>query len=487
MPKKFDESLVDQKNISKVFDEDQTQVIVDVAQAVAEKAEDRFKEGTESYLDEAMKRRGIDRDLFGLSDTERTYLKIREATNKTRALWDNNGFVRGVKDRIEYKDLVAKDLTRRADWEKNGRMVDGVFSTDQPLIIPRVIEELVREPVEPLIALTPLMQTINVSNAGTTITFPAIGDAMVAADIAEGTEYPEASLEFAGEVSAKIGKSGIALKLTDEMIRYSMFDIMSMHMRAAARALVRHKERKVADLIFNNGVTIFDNTDGKETGGRDSGGVGNDTITLDDILIMYADMVNDGFIPDTLILHPFAWFAFVREPTMRTLFMSGNGGAFFQSFGGSIGSAQQFSAGGLVNSSVFGSTSGVAGSDNVGQVATTNTVPTILPTPLRVIVTPFQTVNLTLTTTTITMCDSSRLGMLLVDETVATEEFDDPARDILKVKFRERYGLALHDNAQAIRHATNVNWWDRGYAFETPTWQAGTGALPTLGTGVTIV
>src|SRR3990167_5357904 len=108
--------------------------------------------------------------------------------------------------------------------------------------------------------LTPLLEKVTFSNAGTTITFPAVGDSMVAADIPEGGEYPEGSLEFAGEVTAKIGKSGIAVKLSEEMIRYSMFDIMSMHLRAAGRALIRHKEQKVAKLIFEEaGVTYFDN------------------------------------------------------------------------------------------------------------------------------------------------------------------------------------------------------------------------------------
>lgn len=473
------DSLVDPKNIGKVFDEDQTKVLVDVQKAIATQVDARFQEGTEAFFDEALKKRGITDELLGATKVERAYLKLRKATDMTRNIWDNNGHVRGVSGRITYQDLCEKDRKRRVEFEKNGNMVDGVFSTDQPLIIPRVIEQLVREPVEPTIVLTGLLQRVNVTNAGTTITFPAIGDAMVAADIAEGAEYPESSLEFAGEVTAKIGKSGIAVKLTDEMIRYSMFDVMSMHLRAAGKALVRHKERKAADLIFNNGVTVFDNTaTGKFTSGRGSDGVFNDTLTLDDILIMYADMANEGFIPDTLILHPFAWFAFAREPVMRALFMQFGGGQYYQTFQGSVGSANAWSQNTLNNSTVFGTTSGTAGSDAVGQIATTQLVPSILPTPLRVVVTPFQQVDLTATTTTITLADSSRLGVLLVDEEVNTEEFDDPARDIQKVKFRERYGLALQDNGQAIRHAKNVNWLNKAYALDDLlTWQAGTGAL----------
>jgi len=79
------------------------------------------------------------------------------------------------------------------------------------------------------------------------------------------------------------------------------------------------------------------------------------------------------------------------------------------------------------------------------------------------------------------MATREELGMLLVDEEVVSETWDDPARDIQKVKFRERYALALKNQGQGVRHAKNVNWWNKGYSFDdTLTWQAGTGTLGTL-------
>jgi HK97 family phage major capsid protein len=477
-------------NIGEVFDDDQKEVLVNLEQAIKDTIENRFDENTEAYIDEALKRRNIDSEIFGLNDQERALLGIKKAVAKTRQIWDSNGFVPGVRERISIQDLAQRDIRRKRDWANNNNMVDGVFSTDQPLIIPRVIEEMIREPIEPTVALTPLLQRINVSNAGTTISFPAVGDAMVAADIAEGAEYPESSLEFAGQVTAKIGKSGIAAKLSEEMIRYSMYDVMGMHIRAAGRALVRHKERKVASLIFNNGVTVFDNSaSGYHTSGRGSDGNGNKTMTLDDILIMYADMVNEGFIPNTMIVHPFSWFGFVRDPVMRHLFLNLGQGNYYQNFEGNVGSAPSFSANNMINSTTLGTSSAGASSDNVAQVATTYVTPGILPVPMRVIVTPYQEANITSRNATITLADSSRLGMLLVDEEVTTDEFEDVLRDLYKIKFRERYGLALHDNGQAIRHAKGVNWWNRSYNLDDMlTWEAGTGVLPTLsGSSVDIV
>lgn len=484
------ESLI-ASSMKKVFDDKNDEVLVNLDKAIKDTIDQRFDENTEEYIDNALKRRGIDTEVFGLTPAERSYLKIQKAVQKARQIWDNEGYIPGVKDKITLQDLAKRDEKRRADWTANGKMVDAVFPTDQPMIIPRVIEQMVRESVEPIIALTPLMQTINVSGAGTVISFPAIGDAMVAHDVGPNGEYHESSLEFGGQVTANIGKSGIAVKVSDDLVRYSMFDLIGMHIRAAGKALVRHKEKKVASLIFNNGVTVFDNTaGGLDTSGRGSDGNGNATMTIDDFLIMYADMANDGFIPDTAIIHPFAWFAWARDPVMRALFMQGNNaGFYYQSFQGSIASASAWKANNMINSTTFGTSGTSTGGDNGAQNATTFTMPGILPTPLKVIVTPFQEVSYTARTSTITLADSSRLGMLLVDSGVETDEFKDVMHDLMKIRFRERYGLALHDNGQAIRHAKNVNWWNKSYAVDDlVTWQAGTGLLPSLDTGsVTII
>lgn len=463
--------------IGKAFDGEQKEVVINLAEDLASQFDKKIEKDTEAAVERELRRKGIDREVMGLSDQEIALVQLKRAVAKTHQVWRQNGRVDGVAGKVTYEALANKDAERKAEWLKNGKMIDGVFSTDQPLIIPRVINEVIRESVEPTMVLTPLFERVSVVDAGTTVTFPAVGSTMIAADIPEGGEYPEASVEFAGEVTAKLGKSGIAVKLTDEMIRYSMFDIMGLHLREAAKGLIRHKEQKVANQIFQNGTDFFDNSvAGSHTTGRGANGAGNDTITLDDILLMYADMSNDGFIPDTLIVHPFAWFGMAREPVMRALFMAGfGGGQYYQTYEGSIASAEAWKVNTLNNTSTFSDPS---------QLQTTYTTPGILPTPLRMIVTPFQNVDTAAYTSTITMCTASELGLILEDEPMSTEEFDDPARDIRKVKIRERYALALKNGGNAIRHAKNVNWYNKGYALDDLlTWQAGSGDLPSLSTG----
>lgn len=465
--------VVDESLISKAFDGEQKDVVIKLADCLG-KLDDGM---SEKAIFDALEKRGIDKEVFGLSDIDRAALKLKKQVANTKKLWDNNGYMPGVRDRMELKDLIEVDQKRREEWMSKGKKLDGVFSTDQPLLLPRVIEETIRLPIEPNLVLTPLLKKISVPKAGAVITFPAIGNAMTAADIPEGGEYPEGSFEMAGEVTAKMGKSGIALKVTEEMVRYSMYDVISMHLQAATRALMRWKEEKVAKMIFEeSGTTFFNNSvSTTKTGGRDATGVSNNTITLDDILLMYADMVNEGFIPDTMIVHPFAWYGFARDPIMRHLFMQGQGGFYYQTFQGNIGSPNGAFAGGGLNTTNYFS--------DPAQVATTYQVPSILPTPMQVIVTPFQTADVAAGTSTITICQRSELGMLLEDESLSTDEWNDPARDIRKIKLRERYALAVSSNGTAIRHAKGVSYRNKPYSIDdriVGQWTFGSGALPTI-------
>ena len=380
-----------------------------------------------------------------------------EKVARTTEIWKNAGTLSSMPaHKFSFDQLVEADSKRLADFAAGNiareDFADSQFSLEQPLVIPRVISQIVRESVEPTIALTPLLQRINYS-AGTSITFPAIGNAFVASDIPEGGEYPEATMEFAGQVTATIGKSGIAVKMTEEMIRYSMFDVMSMHLRGAGRALARHKEQKVADMIEANAQEEFNNaasTAAPMTTGRGLDGALNGTLSVEDLFRMYASMVDDGFVPNALIMHPYGWLSFAMNPALRQLGFNNNG-AMFQTAQGDIASAEAWRVGGLNQETKF---------SNPNQVATTMApVPAGLPVPLRIIVSPFVAYTAAGSNPALTdiyMVDTNELGVLVVDEDVTTDEFSDPARDIKKVKLRERYAIDNINNGLGIRVARNV-------------------------------
>jgi hypothetical protein len=129
-----------------------------------------------------------------------------------RDTWFNNGFNEPTQNQLSFNDLMA---TPNANYW-----------------MPKVIEEIVREPVEPMLIVTSLLDRIAYTPAAR-ITFPAIG-ALVAFDLAEGQAYPEQSLNVSpGSITVNVGKVGLAFKITEEMRKYSQFDIINMHIRSS--------------------------------------------------------------------------------------------------------------------------------------------------------------------------------------------------------------------------------------------------------------
>lgn len=366
-------------------------------------------------------------------------------------------------------------------WHNNGKLEDGstvklqdaLSVPNAPILMPKVISNIVKEAQEPLLIGTSLLQRINYSY-GQTITFPAVG-ALVAADIAEGEEYPERSLQMGGStVTASIGKSGVAVKVTDEMIRYSQFDVIGMHLRAAGRALARHKEVKIFNHIRSMGVPVFDNVNPTQslkgvTTGRDLSGAGNGSVTMDDIFDAYAQIITQGFFPNTLLMHPLTWTMFVKDAQLRYFVLQNGGGSWFATWTGNPAAMAPWdnsSQGGL---GVSGGQLTVPAGTPSGQTVTPtegfnpfalNSAPQLpgyMNIPFRIIVSPFVPYDARRKLTDIYMFDSSELGVLIVDEEVMTEEFDDPRVDIRKIKLRERYGIGILSEGKAIATLKNVH------------------------------
>ena len=393
--------------------------------------------------------------------------------------------------RMQYGDLVqaidasAKDLLEAAtaeDDDDDGGLADAMHPKDAPLLLPKVIINIVREAAEPILVGVTLFREIRFTGAGETITFPATG-AFNASDLAPGQEYPEKQLEFSGQVFAKIGKSGVKIRITEEVLRYSMFDVMSLHFQAAGRAMARHKETKIWNLINSEGVVSFDNGGGTSIHGRSSGrdisGLLNNTYTVNDLFVQFADLLNAGFVPNVLCMNPMGWLIFARDPVMRNLaFEAGNGGGLWQRPQGQPGLAPAFQIAGANLLASAGKTAQVQ-APLMANATLMTPPPGFFPVPFRVVVSPFVAYDPTARTTTIIMADVNGLGILITDEELVTEAWDDPNRDITAVKFRERYALAIDNEGEAVSQAKGVSLC-QGFDFEQKIrWQAGTGALPT--------
>ena len=299
-------------------------------------------------------------------------------------------------------DLTEKDLvsifSSEGFWykeEKEVSLSDLLSRPEAPYVFPKAFSYFVREAAEEKYVLKDFLHEIPYSYGGA-ITFPCSGN-LFAADIGEGCEYPERCFSMGGSdgavITSTVGKSGLAVRISDEMIRYSQFGIILRHLQDAGRALAVHKEVKIANYIHALGVTCFNNEEpeyslyGMTTGS-------NGRVSLKDITEAKAQ-VSVSWKPDTFLVHPLAWetIHFKNEITEEL---------------------------DVVISSQIG----------------------------------FNPRN---KTTDMYVIDSNELGTLVVDEPICTEEFDNPRIDIRKIKIRERYGIAIEHEGQQIGSLLNVS------------------------------
>lgn len=423
----------------------------------AQKAE--IKTQVEAQVQQVLASRGVGPKTFAdLVKVDSDDGKV----NRALAVFRGAGF-ENPNDADRFLDSEAREANRITYRQ----LVDALGTTESQIFIPRVLTTIVREATEPVIVLsTQVFKRLRVPAMTTVINFPSVG-AIEAFDIAENQEYPSQKLDGAGYTIAKIGKTGVKVSLTEELIRYSGFDMMGLHVRAAGRAMARLKEVKAANILTTKGVQSFNNTTPSlgthgNTTGRDINTLGNNTIILQDIFQMYADLVNRGFIPTDIICNPMGWLLFAREPSMRAWAFQ-NGGALFQAVTGQPGRGEPRETPNLGPSSGGGTTFGT-----INQASTQGQlVRALFPANIGMIVSPFVAfTNAAPDTTDIYLVDRDEVGVMVQDEDVVTERFDDPTRDVTNIKFRERYGLAVSNGGEGIASAIGVAI-ARGYDFES--------------------
>jgi hypothetical protein len=368
-----------------------------------------------------------------------------------RDTWVNNGVYAPTGTKIGFKDFLA--------------------TPNANIWLPKVVEDIAREPVEPMLVVASLLDRVQFSGSAR-ITFPALG-AITAADIAEGQAYPEQTLNVApGSVTVTTGKSGVAFKISEEMRRNSMFDVINLHIRAARRALDRHKEKKGMDFISGMGVTLFDNKNPESSvygtcTGRSISGAGNGSCRMEDLMKAYAHIMMQGFTPDTILLHPLAWSMWMVDPLLQTIVKNTGSGSWFQPHS-MPKSAQPWSAasqGGRGIPSGYGAFT--PGGNAAGETPTSvngldqnlnsaAVIPSYFPHPLRVIVSPFVPFDVYKQTCDIMVFDSRNLGALLVEEDVTVDQWDDMSTDITKIKLKERYAFSIYEDGLAVGVLRNI-------------------------------
>jgi len=57
-------------------------------------------------------------------------------------------------------------------------------------------------------------------------------------------------------------------------------------------------------------------------------------MVIDDVFEMYAQVVMQGYIPDTMLVHPMTWLMWVKDPVLREFAIQAGSGSFFAQFTG---------------------------------------------------------------------------------------------------------------------------------------------------------
>ncbi len=213
----------------------------------------------------------------------------------------------------------------------------------------------------------------------------------------------------------KVGKSGVRIQYSDELQSDLEFDLISIMLQEAGRAMARLKEQKAFDEWLRHGWTVFDNALRDKypeagTTGLDFNGQLNDTLSIDDLLDLIIAVYNNEYTPTDLIMHPLVWSVFARNG------LTGSLTAPYDRETKREKPNAEFSLG---PESIQGR----------------------LPFSFKVNLSPFAPIDRVGKTFDIFCVDGNNVGVMIVKDELKTEEFRDPSRDLNNVKVIERYGF----------------------------------------------
>jgi len=366
------------------------------------------------------------------------------------------------------------------ETQKQLAMKDTMDLPNAAFMVPRVLTTFVQAGVEPMLIGSNLLQRVEYVPGMTTV-FPAV-DVLTAREAGDGMSLPEFNVNVGGgqTFGVNVKRHGLALKVANRFIEQSTYPWLQWWLQLAGNALARHKEELIFSFITALGTSVFDNSVAARmpnapiqpikgmTTGRNIQGQFNGSLTMDDIYDCYAQILMQGFIPDTMLVHPLTWIQFVKDPVMREFAIQAGGGSFFANFSGNA-NAQAFA--GQYNFNGMGQGLGQTGQYNQGQLSggQTSTVqglpqnqtsspvlPSYLPLGFRILVSPFVRFDPEQRVTDIMMFDSKHLGALIVDEEPHVNSFDDKKYGIHHMQIEESYGFGILNEGQAIATIKNV-------------------------------
>lgn len=403
-----------------------------------------------------------------------------------------------MKDRSQLKALSFKDIDANAtikfkDLEYAWRhprhelpdgkpmiLKDVLAMWESPAFIPKIINNNIQEAIEPELIATRLLQRAPLSGYGTYVDMPVIGAVDGDFEVGELETYPELRITWGPRTQIAVApqKYGVAVKFSDEVLKYSQIDVISLATRQAARAMARNKEERIFNMWYEVARVSHDNDSPLNshcgtTTGRDLTGALNGTLTMEDLFEMYAQVLAAGYTPDILIMHPLTWLIFIGDAQLRA-WAQMNQAAFFGSqwtgnpshkdypdaWGGMAlpgGSERSWpNANGHTPKDGDGNALPIGANGEYQNLKAAPVLPGYFGLPLRIIVSPWAPYNVATNKTSIIMADSRELGFYVEDMGPTVNEWKDPETDILKIKITERNLIRPKNRGLGLVIAKNI-------------------------------
>jgi len=423
--------------------------------------------------------------------------QVRNIQHLTSA-FNNNGLVpvtTTVKSEDGKEDIVTPAIGKVS-------FKDVLSTKELYSLMPEVVTNILVDTIEPEATISQnLFQEVQVPPS-TSFNFGQIGP-LIAGEISELGEYPEAhfdSMEHGYRFRVGIKKYGLLMKVSDEVLRDDLLGIYAMFLRKAGQALVRKREAVCHDMIQRIGETVFDNAKPNESiygslAGRGIDGARNGTPTAHDVLQAFSRLIERGFTPDTIMMHPFAWSMFAFDPELKEMF----GPASFIGFPGTTSRTNsQLNNPYLLNWNMTGNPT----MNNQFQQQGSNTMPGqrspwedpllmklgpnpyaqttgltganiafnspgYLPGPVKVLLSPYVRLQKLQNSwvSDVVFADSNEVGVIMRGSQPNTEEWREPQIDAQNLKIREEYGVGLLNQGKALNIMRNVVI-DRNYMFD---------------------
>ena len=305
--------------------------------------------------------------------------------------------------------------------KKNSRidLREALSTPDLAVLVQRTVIDVMRDAAEPVYIGTKMMKKIRITE-GRSIVFPSMA-AIRAHEIPEGGNYPEETPEFQlheGELEVKVQKVGLIVRVTDEMLDDSQWDIIGIMLQKAGQAMARHKEEKIFREFTRHGNVIFD---GDATAakygadkyqnylphGLDIEANPNQTLAVEDFFDMMIGLMAHEYIPTDILLHPLVWPMVAKNELLNSLTIS-----------------------------AFGAP------ENNKITITPEKVQGRLPYALTVTLSPFIPFDRVNKKYDAYVVDRNEVGCLLVKDEISTEQWDNPERDMQAIKVKSVMALA---------------------------------------------